>query len=90
MSQTNINDLNVLKEFIKDALTSDPSVHGEVHCSIASAAIWNTVNVFKSHAVVLYFTGRLPKCADLAQAIDAGFGHLAVDKIFLLVKAFLK
>lgn len=80
-------DLQVLKDSIQEALTYDPSIACKVRCSISSESIWNTINIFKNHAIVLYFMGPLPRCADLTQAIDAGFGHLAVDKIFCWQRA---
>lgn len=75
-------DTSVMSEILNDSITDDPAVLGEHKVVLNSEIVWKQVAVFTSRAVVLFFTGRLPLIRDIALVIDAGFGSVAIDKIF--------
>lgn len=75
-------DTVVLANILQDSVSVDASLQGEHKVSLNTNIVWQQISVFKSRAVVLLFSGRLPAIHDIALAIDQGFGNPVIDKLF--------
>ncbi|KAI5072722.1 hypothetical protein GOP47_0012828 [Adiantum capillus-veneris] len=77
-----ILDKETLALSIQDTLTTDPEIQGQQKVTLPANVVLSEESIFKTRAIILYFTGKLPALNEIASHLDQGFRRVAMDKVF--------